>query len=84
MPMNMGKKPIKLIKDGGRIKLIKEAIILINISVENPRYWPSTTLRFEKALLLKKDARRIISSRLVAIKADTDMVINIKVCMGLF
>ena len=79
----MGRKPIRLIMDDGTIKLIKIAIILTIISVPKPRYWPSTTLPFGKALLLKKAVRMKISSILVARKAEAEMVnrsINDSMC----
>lgn len=65
------------------IKFKKDAIILTNISMQKPKYWPSTTLALEKALLLKKAARRERSSKLVAMKADTDMVSSINVSTSL-
>lgn len=73
----MGRKPIRLIMDDETIKLIKDAIILTIISVPKPRYWPSTTLPFGKALLLKKAVRMKISSILVARKAKAEMVSRI-------
>ena len=84
MPISRGKNPKRLIKSDGRIKFTKEAIILTNISVQNPRYWPTTTALFEKFLLLKKATRRNRSSKLVAMKADADMVNSIKLSMRLF
>jgi hypothetical protein len=47
--------------------------------MERPRYWPSTTLVFEKFLLLKKAARRNKSSKLVAMNAEIDIDTKIKV-----
>ena len=84
MPISMGKKPKRLIKSEGRIKLTKEAIMLTIISMEKPMYWPKTTLVFWKVLLLKKATRRKRSSKFVAMKADKDMVNIIKLSMPFF